>query len=154
MLSDSGWPDNPAALFTMSVLAGSSSPGFFRPVNESSAFSMRRDLFERWGGFDERYTSPGGGPSNLEIFRRYTMRPGARNVCLLSEGSFHQVHDGVATSGRMTWDDFDAEHRQTFGEDFPLPVYDTLYFGGVRPEAARFLEESIAAALPPPAPAG
>ena len=147
LLAEVGWPADPDALFRASVFAGSSTPGFLQPVNESSAFSVRRSLWERMGGFDERYTSPGGGLSNLELFRRYAMRPGARNVCLLAEGSSHQVHGGVATSGKAGWDDFDAEHEAIFGERFTLPTYDTLYYGRPRPELERFWLESIGAAL-------
>lgn len=147
MIAASGWPDDPDALFAMSVFAGSSTPGFFQPVNESNAFSLSRSRWERLGGFDERYTSPGGGLANLEVFRRHTMAPDARNVCLLGEGAFHQVHGGVATSGRSSWDDFNAEHRAIFGEDFTLPVYDTLHYGRLRPGLERFWAESMSAAL-------
>ena len=92
----------------------------------------RGRLFERLGGYDERYTSPGGGLCNLEMFARYALRPAARNVCLLSEGSFHQVHGGIATSGRSTWDDFGAEHRRIFGVDWERPIYESLYSGRIR----------------------
>lgn len=150
MLDRGGWPADPSSLFSMSVFAGSSIPGFFQPVSESSAFSLRRELWERLGGFDERFTSPGGGLSNLEVFSRCTTRPGARNVCLLSEGTFHQVHGGIATSGRVGWAEFDAEHQAIFGRPFTTPAYDTLYYGTARPEVARFWRESIGSAVDRP----
>ncbi len=143
LIDGSGWPERPAALYDISVFAASSGRGFFKPVRESNAFSVRRDLFVRLGGYDERYTSPGGGLCNLEMFNRYVMRPGARNVCLLSEGTFHQVHGGVTTSGIQTRDELQAEHRRIFGRDLERPMCDALYLGPVRPEAARFLRQSL-----------
>lgn len=148
LLAESGWPDDPAALFRISVLAGSSRFGYFRPIAESNAFSMPRTLFERLGGYDERFTSAGGGLTNLELFGRYVTRAGARNVCLLSEGTFHQVHGGIATSGRVGFGDFNDEYRAIFGRDFALPTYQALYLGPIRPEAEPFLR----AALDPPPP--
>jgi hypothetical protein len=124
LIEQCGWPHRPAGLYEISVFAGSSHAGFFGPITESNAFSVPRSLFERIGGFDERFTSPGGGLANLEIFRRYVCREGARNVCLLSEGSFHQTHGGVATSGKIKFDAFNAEHRQIFGRDYLSPAYD------------------------------
>ena len=142
LLARSGWPGRPDALFDISVLAGSSRPGFFRPILESNAFSIPRSLFDRLGGYDERYTSPGGGLCNLEMFGRYVGRPRARNVCLLSEGTFHQVHGGSATSGAAP-EERHAEHRRIFGRGFEMAAYGTLYFGRVRPSAAKFLRESL-----------
>jgi hypothetical protein len=143
LIARSGWPDRSAGLYEISVFAGSSQAGFFGLITESNAFSVPRSLFERMGGFDERFTSPGGGLANLEIFRRYVCRDGARNVCLLSEGSFHQTHGGVATSGKIKSDVFNAEHREIFGRDYWSPVYDALYHGPIRPEAVRFLRSSL-----------
>lgn len=144
LLAEAGWPRRPAALFDISVFAASSRDGYFQPIWESNAFSMRRSLFERLGGYDERYTSPGGGVCNIEFFSRYVTRPGGRNVCLLSEGTFHQVHGGSATTGTMAgWETLNAEHREIFGRDCERPVYETLYMGPVRPEAARFARQSL-----------
>jgi hypothetical protein len=143
LIAQCGWPNRPAGLYEISVFAGSSHAGFFGQITESNAFSVPRGLFERIGGFDERFTSPGGGLANLEIFRRYVCRSGARNVCLLSEGSFHQIHGGVATSGKIKFDAFNAEHREIFGRDYWSPVYDVLYHGPIRPEAVRFLRSSL-----------
>lgn len=140
LIARSGWPDRPAGLFEVSVLAGSSSDGFFQPIRESNAFSVRRDLFDVVGGYDEGFVLPGGGLCNLEIFSRYVTRPDAQNICLLSEGTFHQVHGGVATSGSPDqWSVFNAEYGRVVGHPYRRPVYETTYFGCVRPEATRCL---------------
>lgn len=143
LIAQCGWPHRPAGLYEISVFAGSSLPGFFGRIAESNAFSVPRSLFERIGGFDERFRLPGGGLANLEIFSRYVCRDGARNVCLLSEGSFHQTHGGVATSGKIKFDAFNVEHRQILGRDYRPPVYDALYYGQIRPEAVQFLRSSL-----------
>jgi glycosyltransferase involved in cell wall biosynthesis len=143
LIASSRWPDDPDALYDISVFAGSSQRGFFSPIAESNAFSVSRTLFERFGGYDERFASAGGGLSNLELFSRYVMRPAARNVCLLSEGSFHQTHGGVATSGKVRWEKFVAEYESIFGRGYREPLYDRLYAGRIRPKAVRFLMQSL-----------
>jgi hypothetical protein len=144
LIERSGWPRDPAGLFNVSVLAESSRPGYFRAIAESNAFSVSRDLMDRVGGYDERFELPGAGLANLELFSRYVKRDGARNVCLLSEGTFHQFHGGISTSGRVGWDALNDDYRSVFGRDYALPEYETLLLGPVRPEARPFL----AAALP------
>ena len=104
---------------------------------------MTREMFERHGGFDERFTSAGGGISNLEIFQRFVTRPKARNICLLSEGTFHQVHDAVATSGRVKWDVMAREYETIFGYPYKPRPYDVLYQGRPRPGMNRFLRQSL-----------
>jgi len=148
LIASSRWPEDPDALYDISVFAGSSQRGFFRSINESNAFSMPRSLFERIGGYDERFVSPGAGLANFEIFERYVRRPGARNVCLLSEGSFHQTHGGIATSGRVRWEGFAKEYAAIMGRPFRESVYDCLYAGRLRQKAVRFLIQSLG---PPPA---
>jgi glycosyltransferase involved in cell wall biosynthesis len=138
LIAKSGWPGRPRALFDISVLAGSSRKGYFRRIGESNAFSIPRGLFERLGGYDERFTSPGGGLVNQEMFKRYTTRPGAVNICLLSEGTFHQVHGGVATS-RGPSEDFDAEYEGILGEERRPPDYETFYYPSGGQEFIRFM---------------
>lgn len=144
LLAGSGWPEDPDALFGISVFAGSSDEGFFRPIAESNAFSVPRHLLERIGGYDERYTSPGGGLANLELFRRYATDPRVAPVCLLSEGTFHQVHGGIATSAPEARAAMEAEHRAVTGEtEFVLPDYEPLWFGRPRPAVVPFLAASV-----------
>ncbi len=143
LISEAGWPERPDALFDISVFAGSSQPGFFGHIAESNAFSMSRKVFDQRGGFDERFTSPGGGLANLEFFHRYVTWPHARNVCLLSEGTFHQVHDAVATSGKTKFEVFAKEYQEIFGRPYVRPVYESLFGGTPRPGMARFIQQSL-----------
>ncbi|PBB44069.1 hypothetical protein CK222_10080 [Mesorhizobium sp. WSM3866] len=139
LIADSGWPTQPSALYDISVFAGSSSNGFWRPILESNAFSIPRDLLDGLGGYNTGFTSPGGGLANLEIFARYVQRQNARNVCLLSDMTFHQVHGGIATSGKVQFPTFDAEYRSIFQRGYVKPSFEAVYLGPIRREAAKFV---------------
>lgn len=152
LLAEHRWPDRPASLFEMSVLAGSSRFGFLRAPAESNAFAVRRERWEAIGGYDERFTSPGGGLANLEVFTRHATAPGARPVCLLSEGTFHQVHGGIATSGRVEWGELDREHEAVVGAPYRQPTFEPWFFGPLRPEVLPFLASSLATATAPDEP--
>ncbi len=143
LIAKAHWPEAPDALFDISVFAGSSGAGFFGSINESNAYSMTRAMFEQHGGFDERFASPGGGLANIEIFQRYTTRPNARNVCLLNEGTFHQVHDSVATSGKTDFATFDLEYEAIYGRHYQHTQYETLYQGRPRKGMIPFLLQSL-----------
>ena len=140
LMMDSGWPQRPQGLFTISTLAGSSRAGVLQPIYESNAFALHRDDWQRLGGYDERFVSPGGGLCNLELFGRCVADTGTVNVALLGEGTFHQVHGGVATSGpEGTWQTLQDEHQRIFGEAYRPAEYRTFFWGWPRPELQRFL---------------
>lgn len=144
LLDSIDWYNKPARLFDISVFAGSSERGFFSNICESNAFAMSRLLYSRIGGFDERFSSPGGGISNLEMFSRYVGNSTVIPVCLLSEGTFHQYHGGVATGGLCGWDShFMPEYISIFGNEYKTPEYRRLYFGMPRPECTRFYDQSL-----------
>ena len=127
LLKKADWQSEPDRLFDISTLAGSCAHGPFRPIAESNAFFVGRELFERMGGYDERFQMPGGSLCNLELFERYATRENAVNILLLSEATFHQVHGGAATSNRYSWDQVCAEYQEIFGRSYRRPAYDTLF---------------------------
>jgi hypothetical protein len=49
-------------------------------------------------GVDEAFDYPGGGFVNLDLILRAFELPQARLVVLLGEGTFHQLHGGIATN--------------------------------------------------------
>jgi glycosyltransferase involved in cell wall biosynthesis len=87
LLARSGWMEDGYRLFDISVFSGSSAGGWFRPLSESNAIFMRRPLWNELGGFDERFTSPGGGFVNLDTLRRAAALPDVSFVTLLGEGT-------------------------------------------------------------------
>jgi glycosyltransferase involved in cell wall biosynthesis len=143
LLASIDWYNHPGKLFGVSALAGSSANGFFSTINESNAFAISRTLFEKIGGFDERFISAGGGLANLEIFQRYVTEPAVFPVCLLAEGTFHQYHDGIATSSKVLWDELNREYTGIFGKPYMPPEYQTLFAGPLRKEAQAFYNESL-----------
>ncbi len=92
------WPNDGYRLFEIGGIGGSSVDGWFQPIAESSALFLRRELWELLGGVDERFDAPGGGLLNLDTYRRAGDLPGAELVILLGEGTFHQLHGGIATN--------------------------------------------------------
>jgi len=72
---------------------------------------VRRDAYDRLGGFDERFDFPGGGFVNLDFFRRTVLRKGSELVMLLGEGTFHQLHGGIATNARSEQERQDLQRR-------------------------------------------
>lgn len=132
LLDEARWTEDGYRLFDISVFAGSSVGGWFKPMGESNAIFMRKALWDELGGFDERFQSPGGGYVNLDTLSRAVALPGVTAVTLLGEGTFHQVHGGVATNAtHNVHDAFRAEYMNIRGRPFQAPVYQSLYVGSV-----------------------
>jgi glycosyltransferase involved in cell wall biosynthesis len=132
LLEQSGWTEDGYRLFDVSVFAGSSAGGWFKPINESNAIFMRKSLWDELGGFDDKFQTPGGGYVNLDTLARAVALPRVTVVTLLGEGTFHQVHGGVATNATHNVQDaMHAEYMNVRGRPFQAPVYQSLYIGSV-----------------------
>ena len=146
MLDSIGWPANGYDLFTISALAGSSANGFFHPMAESNALFMPRLVAGELGGLDERFALPGGGVVNLDLYERSCALAGTTLVTLLGEGTFHQVHGGVATN-RAQDSDYEqrafAEYAQLRGRTFERPERQPIYLGSIPDQALPFLVSSL-----------
>ena len=124
------WDEDPYRLFDIPVFAGSSVGGWYEPIAESNALFVHRSLWEELGGFDERFLERGGGLLNLDLFCRAVALPDVRVVTLLGEGTFHQVHGGVATNALVDmFPRFDAEYERIRGHKFRRPAYVSSYVG-------------------------
>ena len=147
LLESIDWRDNGYRLFEIATIAQSSRvriPGGM--PSECSWFAMRRRTFIELGGFDERFQSPGGGLINHDFLKRALSRSASNPSVILSEGSFHQIHGGVATNVPI------AEHPITaFLEEYQIihgrPYVQELspdphYLGDLPPAAKRFFDES------------
>ena len=148
LLESVNWRSDGYALFTISSLALSSREGWFSPIAESNFFTLSRRTFETIGGFDERFVSPGGGLVNLDFFNRACAHPGTELVLLLGEGTFHQVHGGVATNVPMAehpWDLFHDEYVRLRNKPWALPAEAQTphYLGHIPLAARRFLVDAL-----------
>jgi len=134
LLEEADWEENGYALHRISALGGSSRSGYFRPCAESNGIFLRRQRFDDLGGYDEAFTSPGGGFSNLDFYRRACEAPGTQLVVLLGEGTFHQIHGGVMTNAKKRehearWREYQEEHRRIRGGDYQRPNVYPAYMG-------------------------
>ena len=148
LLENAEWTEDGYRLFDVAVFAGSSANGWFRPINESNALFLRREAWDALQGFDQRFVAPGGGYANLDLLERAVHLPGATVVTVLGEGTFHQVHGGVATNATedMTVV-FNAEYRSIRGRDFQTVAYQSVYVGWVADNALQSIAASCETAV-------
>lgn len=150
LLQEIKWQEDGYRLFSISALAGSSANGFFQPIAESNALFMPKKLWNTLGGLDENFVTPGGGLANLDLYRRACEYPGNELIILLGEGTFHQVHGGVATNLQRedaTPDIFGREYYLLRGEAFSPPQTEPLYLGRYVPAAAPAMQFSLSKAV-------
>jgi len=160
LLASVDWVAEGYRLFEISVLAGSSKFGWFGPLAESNCLFLNRHLFDRLGGFDDRFAFPGGGLVNLDFFRRALDVPATEYFLLLGEASFHQVHGGVSTNSaagdggaaRPGWHDYVREYQQLQGYPYVVPTRSPILFGQVPPQLIPVLAHSAEMALAATAP--
>jgi glycosyltransferase involved in cell wall biosynthesis len=136
LLASVDWETDAYRLFGISSFAGSSANGWFMPIAESNALFMTRALWDELGGYDPAFRMAGGGLANLDIWRRACEAPETQVVILLGEGTFHQVHGGVATNAeRPMYPLFHEEYQRIRGAPFRAPDVDPFFVGRV-PDAA------------------
>ena len=144
LLAGSGWASDGYRLFDISVFAGSSAHGWFAPISESNALFMPPALWDELGGYDERFLSPGGGLVNLDTYSRACALPDSQLVILLGEGTFHQVHGGVATNApSRPGQAFREEYVRVRGVEYQVPHFDPLYVGSVAEPVLGHIGESV-----------
>jgi hypothetical protein len=147
LLDDLDWERDGYRLFSAATLAASSARGWFRPMGESNGLFMPAALWHELGGLDEGFELPGGGLSNHDLYRRACDLPDAQLVVLLGEGTFHQIHGGAATSGRIGWEEMHAEYVARRGHAYEPPQNGRLYVGAVPDAALPHVEHSARRAL-------
>ena len=150
LLADANWQADGYRLFDISCLAGSSVNGWFLPFPESNCLTVSRSMFEALGGFDEGFSTPGGGLVNLDFLKRACELSQSTLIVLLGEGTFHQFHGGVATNvplGEHPWKEFAQEYERLRGEAYTIPRQAPLFLGAMPRAALPFLHHSAEKAL-------
>ena len=98
MLASIGWPKDGYRLFEIAAFDEGSVDGWFSQIEESNALFLSRESWSELKGVDERFDLPGGGYINPDTLARALELPDSELVVLLGEGTFHQVHGGIATN--------------------------------------------------------
>lgn len=149
LLQQIDWPNNGYQLFGISALTGVNTKGWFSPMLESNCIFMLRRTYQQMGGFDERFDAPGGGLANLDFYERLCAHPELELITLLGEGSFHQIHGGVATNNANE-QSFEAnlaqwkeQYKAIRGKDFQGNTRKPEYWGSLAPAATPLLQHSI-----------
>ncbi len=119
LLDSVDWRADGYALFSICALAGSSAKGWFHLPSETNALFLSREEYERLGGYDLRFQSPGGGLINHDFWNRICADEKTRLIMLLGEGTFHQVHGGVASNATESpWSRFAEEYETIKGTPY------------------------------------
>ncbi|WP_299880745.1 glycosyltransferase [uncultured Cocleimonas sp.] len=145
LLEKIDWPKDGYKLFDISVLALSSSKGWFGEIAESNCIALPKASAIKLGGFDENFTTLGGGYVNLDFYKRAQELTNHQLIYLLGEGTFHQVHGGVATNRDDTpHDEYKKEYSRLRGESFKVKrlPQNVMYLGSIHPSAKKVLLES------------
>ena len=135
------WPSDGYRLFDIGHFIGERD--WFDGMWESNCLFAPRSLLEQVGGFDERFSMPGGGYANLDLYERLGASPDVTVVSILGEGSFHQVHGGTTTnlSGdekrHATLADYSQHYQDVHGRPFRGNAKPVHYVGSMPREAAR-----------------
>lgn len=145
LLDSVDWRRDGYELFRIATLAASCSDGWLLPMSESNCLTVRRSSWDLLGGLDERFVTPGGGLVNLDFYRRActTLEP---LVSLLGEGTFHQVHGGVATNAPPAshpFPVFQEEYVRLHGAPYAAPTVKPVVLGALPPQALPFLVRSV-----------
>ena len=98
LLARIDWPSDGYRLFEIATPDESSGGSGLLPLGESNALFMRASLWKELRGADERFTEPGGGLINIDLYKRALALADVQPVVLLGEGTFHQAHGGTATN--------------------------------------------------------
>jgi cephalosporin hydroxylase len=92
------WPKNGYLLFSMGAPIGESPTAWLDSLIESNCMFIPAEHYHRIGGMDEDFSEPGGGFTNLDLFRRAAATADSGVVSLIGEASFHQYHEGTTTN--------------------------------------------------------
>ncbi|MEL7278767.1 MAG: glycosyltransferase [Pseudomonadota bacterium] len=138
LLASSDWQSDGYKLFDISVFSKSSGKGWDVLPSESNAVFMHKSLWFRLGGYDERFASPGGGLTNLDLWKRACEADGVTVRMLAGEGTFHQIHGGVTTNAATSKRaQMDAEYEAIRGAPYKRPDVPFEMIGSPREAAGK-----------------
>lgn len=134
LMASVDWEQDGYLLFKISSPALSSGKGYFSKLTESNCFTMLRSTYQKIGGFDERFTSPGGGIANLDFFDRVHQIKDVNSVMIFGEATFHQFHGGTATNVPLKdhpWGKMAEEYKNIRGKPYEPYFVPPIFLGGM-----------------------
>ena len=143
------WKGNGYRLFNASSFAWSSACGYFGNILESNAFFMSKSFYGALEGFDEKFRLPGGGMANLDFYKRACEFANTNVILLFGEGTFHQVHGGVATNA-ISSDYIESasfDYCTIRGMKYSPPRNSAILFGRPSPETYPWIGLSLSPML-------
>lgn len=132
LLNRCDWKNHGYRLFANSVFDESSGPTWFADMSESNALFLSKSHWEELGGYDERFTSPGGGLVSLDTWQRAISLPRVVPIALLGEATFHQFHGGTMTNAAdqaARWKSLCSEYEAIRGTQWSWPQVPLTYWG-------------------------
>jgi hypothetical protein len=145
LLATVDWRRDGYELFRIGCPARSSLAGWLGPIGESNCLTLDRAAWDRLGGYDERFVSPGGGLVNPDFLKRASDELGMP-VMLLGEATFHQFHGGVATNTPRTRRPvrlMAAEYLALRGAEFARSPVKPMLLGSLPPQAVQWLSIAV-----------
>ncbi len=149
MLESINWREDGYRLFEISAPDETTTDGWFGAICESNALFLSRKCWMELGGVEEMFDVPGGGFVNLDLVIRAYELPESRLVVMLGEGTFHQVHGGIATNAKHDQIDHSvsqwrAQYKAIRGRDWAPPTKgDRVYLGALPQPALKHFARSI-----------
>lgn len=149
MLEAIDWKADGYRLFDISAGDETTVDGWFGVICESNALFLSRANWTLMNGVDEGFDYPGGGFVNLDLIIRAFELPQARLVVMLGEGTFHQLHGGIATNAShdkiadkvALWR---AQYEQLRGKEWlPWSPPNRVFLGELPRPALRHFARSI-----------
>ena len=141
LLSSINWPEDGYRLFEIGTLAGSNSGGWFNANMESNALFVSKEMWRELGGMDERFNLKGGGFVNPDLYSRACELIDSHLIVIAGEGTFHQVHGGIATNStrkelQLKSEPWKEQYKSIRGKDFSWPKKKSTVLGHL-PESAK-----------------
>ena len=141
LFTEIDWPMDGYRLFEIGHFIGERD--WFDGILESNCLFVPRSLLEQVGGFDDGFSTPGGGYTNLEFWERLASAPTVTVASILGEGSFHQVHGGTTTNDsvrdarRTKLVEYGRQYEALRGRPYRGPAKPVHFVGSLATESAR-----------------
>nr|WP_137006831.1 glycosyltransferase family 2 protein [Synechococcus sp. UW106] len=94
LLFSSGWPSPHADL---DAISWSEEPTISSPMLETNALFLRKQTWEKLGGYDPQFSEAGGGMCNPDVFQRAINLQETQLIRISNCATYHQYHDGTTT---------------------------------------------------------